>query len=63
MQPFFSRVVDDVFEVLCNPVIDPIRAALAAYRGQPFLDDDNSELQIGSERRRPGFFCSGAEGT
>ena len=61
LQPFFSRVVDDVFEVLGNPVIDPVRSALTANRSRHFPDDDNTKFQIRSERRRPGFFCSSAE--
>jgi len=61
LQPFFSPVVDDLFEVLGNPVIDPVCSALAANRGRYFPDDDNTKLQIGSEPRRHGFLGSGTE--
>jgi len=33
LQPFFSRVVDDVFDLLGNPVVDPICPTLGANRG------------------------------
>ncbi len=61
MQSFFPGVVDDVFELLGDPVVDPIRAALAANRSRYFPDDDDAEFQVGSERRRPGSLRSGAE--
>jgi len=63
LQASFSGVVDDVFELPRDPVVNPVRSALAANRSRHFPDYDNTELQIGGERRRPGSLRSGTERT
>jgi len=62
LQPFFSRVVDDVFEVLGNPVIDPVCAALAANRSRTFLTTTTPNSKSAVNVVVPVFFVSAQRG-
>jgi hypothetical protein len=57
----FPGVLNNIFELSGDPVLNPVRAALTKYCRRYLPHYNDTEIQIGGEGRSPSLFASGTD--
>jgi hypothetical protein len=60
---FFPRIIHELFQPRGDGIVNPISAALDAYRRRDFAHHDDAETEFDRESGLPGLFFSSAQGT